>query len=230
MRTATVERKTRETEIAVSLDLDGTGVCDIDTGIGFLDHMLESFGRHSMMDLKVRASGDLHVDFHHTTEDTAIVIGQAVKKALGDFSGITRFGSALIPMDEALTRVAIDVSNRPYLIWKVKIPKPKLGEMDTELFKEWFQAFAQHAGVCLHIENLYADNSHHIVETCFKGGQRGRSGKRWPPDERLEGGIRVHKGVALNGLPSNKTQFICLICSHPRLRAPRPRVRSGVDL
>src|SRR4029077_10079323 len=172
MRTATVERKIRETAIAVSLDLDGTGECDIDTGIGFLDHMLESFGRHSMIDLKVRAQGDLHVDFHHTTEDTAIVIGQGGKKALGDFSGITRFGSALIPMDECLTRVAIDVSNRPYLIWKVKIPKHKLGEMDTELFKEWFQAFAQHAGICLHIENLYADNSHHIVESCFKGTAR----------------------------------------------------------
>ena len=136
MRTATVERKTRETEISVSLDLDGTGDAAIDTGIGFLDHMLESFSRHSMIDLKVRATGDLHVDYHHTTEDTAIVIGQAVKQALGDFSGITRFGSALIPMDEALTRVAIDISNRPYLIWHVKIPKPKLGEMDTELFKE----------------------------------------------------------------------------------------------
>src|SRR5262252_10362288 len=128
MRTATIERKTRETEILASVDLDGTGIYDVDTGIGFLDHMLESFSRHSLIDLKVRAQGDLHVDFHHTTEDTAIVIGQAVKKALGDFSGITRFGSALIPMDEALTRVAIDISNRPYLIWKVAIPKPKLGE------------------------------------------------------------------------------------------------------
>ena len=169
MRTATVERKTRETEISVSLDLDGTGDADIDTGIGFLDHMLESFSRHSMIDLKVRAAGDLHVDYHHTTEDTAIVIGQAVKQALGDFSGITRFGSALIPMDEALTRVAIDISNRPYLIWHVKIPKPKLGEMDTELFKEWFQAFAQNAGLTLHIWNHYGENSHHIVESCFKG-------------------------------------------------------------
>jgi len=169
MRTATVERKTRETEITVSLDLDGSGECDIDTGIGFLDHMLESFGRHSMMDLKVRAQGDLHVDYHHTTEDTAIVIGQAVKQALGDFAGITRFGAALIPMDEALTRVAIDVSNRPYLIWRVNIPKPKLGEMDTELFKEWFQAFAQMGGVTLHVENLYGENNHHIVESCFKG-------------------------------------------------------------
>src|SRR3954462_8806732 len=139
MRTATVERKTRETEISVCLDLDGTGEPDIDTGIGFLDHMLESFSRHSMIDLKVRASGDLHVDSHHTTQASAIRIGQAVKQALGAFSGITRFGSALIPMDEALTRVAIDISNRPYLIWKVTIPKPKLGVMDTELFKERFQ-------------------------------------------------------------------------------------------
>src|SRR5258706_16406 len=185
MRTATVERKTRETEIAVSLDLDGSGECDIDTGIGFLDHMLESFARHSMIDLKVRAQGDLHVDFHHTTEDTAIVIGQAVKKALGHFWGIPRFGSALIPMDESLTRVPIVVSNRPYLIWRVKIPKPKLGEMDTELFKEWFQAFAQHASLCLHIENLYADNSHHIVESCFKGTARALR-QAIAADERLD--------------------------------------------
>jgi len=194
MRTATVERKTRETEIAVSLDLDGSGECDIDTGIGFLDHMLESFGRHSMIDLKVRAQGDLHVDFHHTTEDTGIVIGQAVKKALGDFSGITRFGSALIPMDETLTRVAIDVSNRPYLIWHVKVPKPKLGEMDTELFEEWFQAFAQHASVCLHIENLYGENSHHIVESCFKGLARSLRAAI-AVDDRLEGGVASTKGT-----------------------------------
>jgi imidazoleglycerol-phosphate dehydratase len=194
MRTATVERKTRETEIAVSLDLDGSGVCDIDTGIGFLDHMLESFGRHSMIDLKVRASGDLHVDYHHTTEDTAICIGQAVKKALGDFAGITRFGAALIPMDETCTRVAIDVSNRPYLVWKVTIPAPKLGEMDTELFKEWFQAFAQNAGVCLHIDNLYGTNSHHIVESCFKGLARSLR-QATMPDERLEGAAASTKGT-----------------------------------
>jgi imidazoleglycerol-phosphate dehydratase len=194
MRTAIVERKTRETEIAVSLDLDGSGDCDVDTGIGFLDHMLESFGRHSMMDLKVRASGDLHVDFHHTTEDTAIVIGQAVKKALGDFAGITRFGSALIPMDETLTRVAIDVSNRPYLIWKVTIPGQKLGDMDTELFKEWFQALAQHAGLCLHIETLYGANSHHIVESCFKGTARALR-QAVTPDERLEGEAASTKGT-----------------------------------
>jgi imidazoleglycerol-phosphate dehydratase len=194
MRTATVERKTRETEIAVSLDLDGAGDCDIDTGIGFLDHMLESFARHSMIDLKVRAQGDLHVDFHHTAEDTAIVIGQAVKRALGDLAGITRFGAATIPMDEALTRVAVDVSNRPYLVWRVEIPKPKLGEMDTELFKEWFQAFAQNAGICLHIENLYGQNSHHIVETCFKGLARALR-QAVAPDERLDGEVASTKGV-----------------------------------
>ena len=193
MRTATVERKTRETEIAVSLDLDGTGDSDIDTGIGFLDHMLESFSRHSMIDLKVRAQGDLHVDYHHTTEDTAIVIGQAVKQALGDFSGITRFGLAVIPMDEALTRVALDISNRPYLIWKVAIPKPKLGEMDTELFKEWFQAFAQAAGCTLHVETLYGINNHHIVETCFKGTARALR-MAVTPDERLDGASPSSKG------------------------------------
>jgi imidazoleglycerol-phosphate dehydratase len=193
MRTATVERKTRETDIAVSLDLDGSGEADVMTGIGFLDHMLDSFARHSMIDLKVRAEGDLHVDYHHTTEDTGIVIGQAVKKALGDFAGINRFGAATIPMDETLTRVAIDVSNRPYLIWKVTIPKPKLGDMDTELFKEWFQAFAQNAGICLHVENLYGENSHHIVETCFKATARALR-QAIEPDERLEGGVASTKG------------------------------------
>jgi imidazoleglycerol-phosphate dehydratase len=194
MRTATVERKTRETEVAVSVDLDGSGDADIDTGIGFLDHMLESFSRHSMIDLKVRAQGDLHVDYHHTTEDTGIVIGEAVKKALGDFAGITRFGAALIPMDETCTRVAIDLSNRPYFVWRVAIPKPKLGEMDTELFKEWFQAFAQHAGLCLHIENLYGENSHHIVESCFKGTARALR-QAITLDERLEGGVPSTKGT-----------------------------------
>jgi imidazoleglycerol-phosphate dehydratase len=194
MRTATVERKTRETEIAVSLDLDGSGESDVDTGIGFLDHMLESFARHSMIDLKVRAQGDLHVDFHHTAEDTGIVVGQAVKKALGDFGGIMRFGAAAIPMDETLTRVAVDVSNRPYLVWKVEVPAAKLGEMDTELFKEWFQAFAQNAGICLHVENLYGTNSHHIVETCFKGLARALR-QAITPDERLEGEVASTKGV-----------------------------------
>ncbi len=193
MRTATVERKTRETEIAVSLDLDGTGEYDVDTGIGFLDHMLESFSRHSLIDLKVRAQGDLHVDFHHTTEDTAIVIGTAVKKALGDNAGIRRFGSILIPMDETLTRAAVDVSGRPYFIWKVAFTKPKLGEMDTELFREWFQAFAQNAGLCLHIENLYGENNHHIVETCFKGLARALR-QAIEVDDRLEGAVPSTKG------------------------------------
>ena len=194
MRTATVERKTRETEIAVSLDLDGAGDCDIDTGIGFLDHMLESFGRHAMIDLKVRAQGDLHVDFHHTSEDVAIVIGQAVKKALGDYAGITRFGTAAIPMDEAFSRVAVDVAGRPYLVWKVKFPTAKVGEFDTELFKEWFQAFAMNSGICLHVENLYGDNSHHIVETCFKALARALR-QAITPDERLDGEVASTKGV-----------------------------------
>lgn len=168
-RVATIDRKTKETEIFVSLDLDGTGEYDIDTGIGFLDHMLEQLSRHSLIDLKVRATGDLHIDFHHTTEDTGIVIGEAVKAALGDFKGIRRYATVIIPMDETCTRVSIDVSQRPYLIWKVNFTRPKLGDMDTELFKEWFQAFAQNAGITLHIENMYGENNHHIVESCFKG-------------------------------------------------------------
>lgn len=168
-RMAIVERKTKETEVFVSLDLDGTGEYDVDTGIGFLDHMLEQLSRHSLIDLKVRAEGDLHIDFHHTTEDSGIVIGEAVLQALGDLKGITRYGNAIIPMDETCTRVTLDVSQRPYLIWKVNFTKPKLGDMDTELFKEWFQAFAQAAGITLHIENMYGENNHHIVESCFKG-------------------------------------------------------------
>ena len=169
MREATVARKTTETEIEVRLNLDGAGRHDVSTGIGFLDHMLQQLSRHGLIDLTVRAKGDLHIDFHHTTEDTGIVIGQAVSKALGERRGIKRYASALIPMDETLTRVAIDVSNRPYLIWNVKFPREAVGEMNTELFKEWFQAFAQAAGVTLHVENLYGDNSHHIVESCYKG-------------------------------------------------------------
>lgn len=169
MRKATVERKTKETAVSVSLDLDGSGTYDVETGIGFLDHMLEQLSRHSLMDLTVRAKGDTHIDFHHTTEDTGIVIGEAVAKALGERAGITRYGTATIPMDETCSRVALDISNRPYLIWRVEFTRPKVGEMDTELFKEWFQAFAQSAGITLHVENLYGDNSHHIIESCFKG-------------------------------------------------------------
>ena len=168
MRSATIERKTRETDIKISLELDGSGTYDIETGIGFLNHMLESFAKHAAIDLKVRAKGDLHIDFHHTTEDTAIAIGLGIAKALGDRVGIRRFGHAYIPMDEALTRCAIDVSARPYLIWKVNFTRPKLGDMDTELFKEWFHALAQNAGLTLHVENLYGENNHHIVESCFK--------------------------------------------------------------
>lgn len=192
-RQARVERNTKETRIKVALDLDGSGRSKIATGIGFLDHMLDQLARHSLMDLEVEAKGDLHIDFHHTTEDTGIAIGEALSMALGDRRGITRYGEATIPMDETLTRVALDASNRPYLIWRVTFTKPKLGEMDTELFKEWFQAFAQNAGVCLHIENLYAENSHHIVETCFKGLARALR-QAVTPDERLDGASPSSKG------------------------------------
>jgi imidazoleglycerol-phosphate dehydratase len=169
VRVATVERKTKETKIKGRVALDGAGMSEIATGIGFLDHMLDQLAKHSLIDITLQAKGDLHIDFHHTTEDTGYVIGAAVAKALGDRAGIQRYGSAMIPFDETLTRVSVDVSNRPYLVWRVNFSRPKLGEMDTELFKEWFQAFAQSAGVTLHIENLYGENNHHIVESCFKG-------------------------------------------------------------
>ncbi len=172
MRAATVERKTRETEIFVALELDGSGDYDIETGIGFFDHMLEAFAKHSMIDLKVRAEGDLHIDMHHTVEDVGIVMGQAAAKALGDCAGIRRFGKAYIPMDETLSRAAVDISKRPYLVWRVNFARPKVGDMDTELFKEWFHAFATNAGLCLHVENLYGENTHHIIESCFKATAR----------------------------------------------------------
>lgn len=167
-RSASVTRNTKETQIEVSLDLDGTGVSDIATGIGFFDHMLDSFARHSGIDLKVRTVGDLHIDFHHTVEDTGIVLGQAVAKALDGFKGIRRFGHAYVPMDETLTRCAIDLSNRAYLIWKVAFKTPRIGDMDTELFKEFHHAFAMNCGACVHLETLYGDNSHHIAESGFK--------------------------------------------------------------
>ena len=169
MRQASVERNTKETQISAEVDLDGNGSYDVSTGIGFLDHMLEQLSRHSLIDLKVRAQGDLHIDFHHTTEDTGYAVGEALSKALGDRAGVVRYGDALIPMDETLTRVALDCSNRPYLVWKVDFTRPKLGDMDTELFQEWFKAFAQSAGLTLHVETLYGENNHHIVESCFKG-------------------------------------------------------------
>ena len=167
-RIATHSRKTKETDITVRLNLDGTGKSSISTGIGFLDHMLEGFAKHALVDLEVEAKGDLHIDFHHTTEDVGIVMGLAVAEALGDAAGIARFGHAYVPMDETLTRAALDISKRPYLIWRVEFPRDKIGEMDTELFKEWFHAFATNAGMCLHVENLYGTNNHHIAESCFK--------------------------------------------------------------
>ena len=168
-RKGKVSRKTKETSINVEVNIDGKGKYQIDTGIGFLDHMLEQLSKHSLIDLKISAKGDTHIDLHHTTEDTGIAIGECIKKALKKSVGIRRYAHAMIPMDETLSRVAIDISNRPYLIWKVKLKVEKLGEMDTELFKEWFQAFSQAAGITLHVENIYGDNSHHIIESCFKG-------------------------------------------------------------
>ena len=169
MRQNALNRKTKETEIKVKILIDGKGVSNINTGIGFLDHMIDQLSKHSLIDIELQAKGDLHVDYHHTTEDSAIVLGQAFKNAIGDRKGILRFGQALSAMDETLTRVVIDCSNRSYLVWKVKFDTAKVGDMDTELFKEWFQAFSQNAGITLHIENLYGDNAHHIVESCFKG-------------------------------------------------------------
>ncbi len=168
MRRATVKRKTNETQISVTVDLDGTGVYDISTGIGFFDHMLEQLSRHSLINITMRAKGDLHVDGHHTVEDSAIAFGQAISQALGDRKGVTRYGSAVAPMDEALTWVALDASNRPYLSWKVDFAQDKLGDMDTELFKEWFQGFAQAAGLTLHVRTEYGQNNHHIAESCYK--------------------------------------------------------------
>ena len=168
MRKASLDRKTTETQIAVSINLDGTGAYDVKSGVGFLDHMLELLARHSLIDIKLRAKGDTHIDFHHTTEDTGIALGQAFAKALGNRKGIRRYADCLLPMDEALTRAAIDVSGRPYLIWKVEFSRPKIGEFDTELVREWFQAFVMNAGVTLHVETLHGDNCHHIAESCFK--------------------------------------------------------------
>jgi imidazoleglycerol-phosphate dehydratase len=169
MRTATYHRHTEETDIHVEVNLDGTGVYDIETGIGFLDHMLEQLSRHSLMDLTVKAKGDLHIDGHHTTEDTGIAIGKAIDDALGERRGIVRYGMAYIPMDECLSRVAIDLSKRPYVVWNVEFNRPKIGDMDTELFREWFFAFGNTLGMNLHVENLYGVNNHHIIESCFKG-------------------------------------------------------------
>ncbi len=194
MRTATIERNTTETQIKATVNLDGSGKYKISTGIGFLDHMMEQLSRHSLIDITVEAKGDLHIDCHHTTEDVGIAIGQAVGKALGERRGIVRYGLAIIPMDETLSRVALDVSGRPYFIWKVNFSKPKLGEMDTELFREWFQAFAFNSGTTLHIENLYGENNHHIVESCYKGLARALR-EAIAIDERKKDEIPSTKGV-----------------------------------
>ena len=168
MRTGTVHRSTNETSIDVVVNLDGTGVYSVSTGIGFLDHMLEQLSRHSLIDLTVKAVGDLHIDQHHTTEDTGLAIGEAVAQALGDKRGIVRYGSAYAPMDETLTRVALDISGRPYFVWNAAFTTPRLGEWDTELIEHWFHSFAQTAGLTLHVECLYGQNNHHIVESCYK--------------------------------------------------------------
>jgi len=169
MRKGAVKRKTKETDVEVAIDLDGEGRASIATGIGFLDHMLDLLARHSRIDISVKAKGDLHIDHHHTTEDVGIALGQAVKEALGDMKGITRYADVHVPMDEALTRVAIDISGRPFLVFKVEFVRAKIGPFDTELIAEWFQAFAVHAAVTLHVATLYGGNDHHIAESCFKG-------------------------------------------------------------
>ena len=194
VRKAKTNRKTKETSISVEANLDGNGSYKIDTKIGFLNHMLEQLSKHSLVDLKILAKGDTHIDLHHTTEDTGIAVGECIKKALRFSKGIRRFAHSLIPMDETLTRVVIDVSNRPHLIWKVNLKVEKLGEMDTELFKEWFQAFSQAAGITLHIENIYGDNSHHIIESCFKGLARSLR-QALEIDKRIKGKIPSTKGT-----------------------------------
>ena len=193
IRKAKISRKTKETSISVEVNIDGKGKYKIDTGIGFLDHMLEQLSKHSLMDISVKAKGDTHIDLHHTTEDTGIAIGEAISKAAGSRRGIKRYAHALIPMDETLTRVAIDVSNRPYLIWKVNLKVEKLGEMDTELFKEWFQAFSQSAGITLHIENVYGENSHHKIESCYKGLARSLK-DAFEIDKRIKSSVPSTKG------------------------------------
>lgn len=192
-RSATVERRTKETSIAATVDLDGTGAYDVATGVGFLDHMIEQLARHSLIDIVLKAEGDLHIDQHHTCEDSGIVLGQAMAKALAGREGIARYGACYLPMDETLTRVALDVSGRPYLIWKVAFTRSKIGEMDTELFREWFQAFAQNAGITLHVETLYGENSHHIAETCYKALARALR-QAVAIDERQEGRVPSTKG------------------------------------
>jgi imidazoleglycerol-phosphate dehydratase len=192
-RRAAVKRRTKETAITASVDLDGTGAYDVATGVGFLDHMIEQLARHSLIDITLKANGDLHIDQHHTTEDSGIALGQALAKALGDKKGIARYGFAYLPMDDTLTRVALDISGRSYLVWKVAFTRSKVGEMDTELFREWFQAFAQHGGLTLHVETLYGENSHHIAETCYKALAKALR-QAIAIDERQKGSVPSTKG------------------------------------
>ena len=194
MRAASVSRRTAETDVSVSLTLDGTGKAAIATGVGFLDHMLELFARHGLFDLEVKVEGDLHVDQHHTTEDTGIAVGQAFLKALGDKKGIARYADLHLPMDETLSRVALDISGRPFLVFKAEFPAEKIGAFDTELVREWFQAFAMNGGVTLNVEALYGDNSHHIAESCFKGLARALR-KAVALDPREEGRVPSTKGT-----------------------------------
>jgi imidazoleglycerol-phosphate dehydratase len=192
-RRAEVVRETKETKISVSVDIDGSGKAEVATGIGFFDHMLESFAKHAALDVKIEAKGDLHIDQHHTMEDVGIVLGQAFKQACGSYSNIIRFGHAYIPMDETLARASIDLCNRPYLIWKVQFPRDKVGVVDTELFKEFFQAFAMNSGACVHIELLYGENSHHIAEASFKALARAVRAAA-VLDTRLKGAVASTKG------------------------------------
>ena len=193
-RKGKISRKTKETSISVDLNIDGKGKYKIDTGIGFLNHMLEQLSKHSSIDMNIKAKGDTHIDLHHTTEDTGIAIGEAIKKAAGNRKGIKRYATTNIPMDETLTRVSLDISNRPYLIWNVDLKVEKLGEMDTELFKEWFQAFAQSAGITLHVENIYGENSHHKIESCFKALARSLK-EALEIDKRIKNSIPSTKGT-----------------------------------
>ncbi|MGH6858509.1 MAG: imidazoleglycerol-phosphate dehydratase HisB [Methylocella sp.] len=194
MRNGAITRKTKETEIEVSVDLDGTGRARIATGIGFFDHMLEQLARHALMDIDIRAAGDLHIDQHHTVEDTGIALGQAVRQALGDMAGVTRFADVLLPMDETLTRVALDISGRPFLVFRTKFAQAKIGAFDTELVREFFQAFATHAAMNIHVETLYGENAHHIAESSFKGLARAlRAAVALDP--RQKGAIPSTKGL-----------------------------------
>jgi imidazoleglycerol-phosphate dehydratase len=203
MRTALVNRKTSETDIAVEINLDGTGAFEISTGIGFLDHMVEQLSRHSLIDIRLKVNGDLHIDQHHTVEDSALALGDAVLKALGEKRGIRRYADALSPMDETLTRVAIDISGRPFLVFRTEFTQKRLGEMDTELFEHWFHSFAQSAGITLHVETLYGSNNHHIAESCFKGLARAlraaveidpRKGNAVPSTKGTLGGVSAGNG------------------------------------